>query len=75
MLLKTASAIAIAFLSVGALLTLTGDIWTHRLLVMGMEMPWLSILAGAIQVLFFHVPLILFFVVVYRHQTKNALAH
>jgi hypothetical protein len=83
MQLKTASAIAIACLSIGALLNLTGSIagtiWMHHwYLSMGIQKPGLSLfwstMASVVGVLLFHGPLILFFVVFYRNQTKDALS-
>jgi hypothetical protein len=83
MQLKTATAIAIASLSIGALLNLTATIasaiWTHQwLLGMGIKKPGLSLfwstVASAVGVLLFHGPLILFFVVFYRNQAKDALS-
>jgi hypothetical protein len=83
MQLKAASAIAIVCLSMGALLNLTGSIagtiWMHHwYLSMGIKKPRLSLfwstIASVVGVLLFHGPLILFFVVFYRNQTKDALS-
>jgi hypothetical protein len=83
MQLKTASAIVIACLSIGALLSLTGSIggaiWMrHWYLSMGITRPGISLfwstLASVVGVLLFHGPLILFFVVFYRNQTKDVLS-
>jgi len=83
MQLKTASAIAIACLSIGALLNLTGSIagaiWMHHwYLLTGITKPGLSLfwstVASVVGVLLFHGPLILFFVVFYRDQTKDPLS-
>jgi len=70
MRIKTACAIVIVCLSVGAMITLTSDLWMHRLSVMGVQVGWISFLAGALQVGFFYIPLILFFVVLYRHESN-----
>jgi hypothetical protein len=83
MQLKTASAIAISCLSICALLTLAGSIagaiWMHHwYLSMGITRPGLSLfwstIASVVGVLLFHGPLILFFVVFYRNQTKDAVS-
>jgi hypothetical protein len=84
MQLKTASAIVIACLLIGALLSLAGSIagaiWMHHwYLSMGITKPGLSMFwstaASVVGVLLFQGPLILFFVVFYRNQTKDALSH
>ena len=75
MQLKTASAIAIAGLSIQVLLSLAGAIWTdHQILVMGIKTPWYIQFASLVGTLLFHGPLILFFVVLYRNQNKNMLS-
>ena len=75
MQLKTAAKIAIVCLSLSALITLTSDIWTHRLLVIGAftEMQTLYRVVLAIQVLLFHLPLIFFFVVLSRKLRTGGL--
>jgi hypothetical protein len=84
MQLKTASAIAIVCLSISALLNLTGSIagavWMHRwYLSMGIKKPGLSLfwstIASVVGILLFHGSRILFFVLFYRNQTKDALAN
>ena len=73
MRVKTASGIAIGCLILSALLTVTRDIWTHRLLVMGVfnDMRTLSLVASVLEVLLFHLPLVIFFVVVYRQRAND----
>lgn len=75
MQLKTASAIVIASLSLGALLNLTSTILTRHwaLVILGVKTPWYSQFASLLGVLIFNGPLILFFVVLYRNQTKSAM--
>ncbi len=83
MQLRTASAIAIACLSIGGLLNLTHTIASaismhHWYLSMGIKKPGLSLfwstIASVVGLLLFHGPFILFFVVFYRNQPKNALS-
>jgi hypothetical protein len=75
MQLKTAAKLAIACLSLSALMSLTGDIWTHRLIVMGAfnDMRTLSLVLSSLEVLLFHLPLIIFFVVLSRKQINDGL--
>ncbi len=75
MQLKTAAKLAIACLSLSALMSLTRDIWTHRLIVMGAfnDMRTLSLVLSSVEVLLFHLPLIIFFVVLYRKQSNDGL--
>lgn len=69
MQLKTASAIAIASLSISAMVSLIADIHLHYVsLQMGMKVPWFYPLASVARVLLFDGSLILFFVVVYRKR-------
>ncbi|MGI8732508.1 MAG: hypothetical protein ACR2LM_04285 [Pyrinomonadaceae bacterium] len=73
MQLKTAAKLAIACLSVSALMTLTRDIWTHWVIVRGTftDMRALSLVVVAIEVLLIHVPLIIFFVVLSRKRIDD----
>lgn len=75
MTLKTASKIAVVCLSLSALMNLTRDIWLHRLIVLGIfeDTRTLFIVATVFEVLLFHVPLIIFFVVLYRMQKTDGL--
>ena len=75
MQLKTAAKIAIVCLSLSALMSITSDIWTHRLIVIGAftEMRTLYRIVFAIQVLLFHLPLIFFFVVLSRRLRTDGL--
>jgi hypothetical protein len=72
---KTAAKIAIACLSLSALPTLTRDIWTQRLIVVGVftEMRTLYQIVLTIEVLLFHLPLIMFFVVLSRKLNTDGL--
>ena len=75
MQLKTAAKIAIVCLSLSALMSLTSDIWTHRLIVIGAftQMRPLYRIVFAIQVLLFHLPLIMFFVVLWKRLGTERL--
>jgi hypothetical protein len=75
MTLKRVSKIAIVCLSLSALLHVTRDIWLHRLIVLGVFEDTRTLLrvANAFEVLLFHVPLIFFFVVLYRLQKTEGL--
>ena len=75
MQLKTAAKIAIVCLSLSALMSITSDIWTHRLIVIGAftEMRTLYRIVFAIQVLLFHLPLIMFFVVLSKRLGTERL--
>jgi hypothetical protein len=75
MQLKTAAKIAIACLSLSALISLTRDIWTHRLIVVGAftEMRTFYQVVLAFEVLLFHLPLIIFFVVLARKLNTDGL--
>jgi hypothetical protein len=75
MQLKTAAKLAIACLSLSALMVLTRDIWTHQLIVMGAfnDMGTMSLVLSSVEVLLFHLPLIVFFVVLYRTQRDAGL--
>ncbi len=74
MTLKTASKIAIVCLALSALMHLTRDIWMHRLIVLGVfeDTRTLFMIASAFEVLLFHVPLIIFFVVLNRMQKLSS---
>lgn len=65
MQLKTAAKIAIACLSLSALLSITRDVWTHRFIVVGAftEIRTFYRVLLTFEVLLFHLPLIIFFVV------------
>lgn len=75
MRLKAASKIVIVCLSLSALMHLTRDIWVHRLTVLSVfeDVRTLFMIAGVFEVLLFHVPLIIFFVVLCGKQKTEGL--
>ena len=86
MQLKTVSAIGVGCLSIHALLNLTSNIVNHQKLVAmhdrfvavgintsSLDPPWLLV-TSMIGTLLFNGAFILFFVVLYRHQTNSVLS-
>ncbi len=68
--LRRSAKLVIVCLSLSALLTVTRDIWSHRLIVSGLfaDEQTIFLIAPVIEVLLFHVPLIIFFLVFYREK-------
>lgn len=75
MKLRTTIKLAIACLSFSALMRLTSELWLYRFMhleVFSTSHTPLTILA-AVEVLTYHVPLIIFFGVLYRMQNTGKL--
>lgn len=69
MYMKMATKLAIVCLSLSALLTFTEDIWLHWLISSGfVETPKLRLVLASLDVLLLQIPLLIFFVALYRSQ-------
>jgi hypothetical protein len=75
MKLKAAAKISIICLSLSILSNLTYDVRLHQLLISGIfdDSRTVFRIATAVQLLLFHLPLLIFFIVLYRQQSIDGL--